>query len=79
MENFEEIRQTAKASNENVEKELKEEFKKDSKKGSFEIAKYLTNKYYAKTIGEEKSEIYIYQNGLDVSGKKVLILCSAIL
>lgn len=72
--NFEEIRQSVKANNENVnvEEKFKEEFKKDKKVASYELAKYLKRKYHVKSIGEERNEIYVYKNGVYVAGKKIL-------
>ncbi len=38
------------------------------KEVSYEIAKYLINKYHVKTIGERIRDIYIYKNGIYVLG-----------
>lgn len=51
----------------------KEMFGLVKNKASFDIAKFLVDKYRVKTIGQKKDrEIYIYENGLYVLGVNVL-------
>jgi len=54
------------------EVEFKESFKKDRKMAMFEIAKYLKKRYHVKSIGEERSEVFVYKRGIYIAGKKIL-------
>lgn len=46
------------------EEEIKKLFIKDKTKGTYELAKYLTQKYNIITIGEKEREMYVYQKGV---------------
>jgi putative DNA primase/helicase len=72
MDNFEQILKKAKEGNDDAEKQLKETFIRNSKEGSFEIAKSLVKKYYIKTLGEEKREIFIYKDGVFILGLNIV-------
>src|SRR3989338_7399820 len=53
--------------------EWKDSFQKDKKIASYEIAKYLTEKYHVKTIsGKRDREIYIYEDGVYRPGVNIL-------
>lgn len=49
-------------------KDFKINFLKQQKEMSYEITKYLINKYHVKTIGERIRDIYIYKDGVYVLG-----------
>ena len=55
-----------------IQASLKEEYEVDSQVGGYNVAKYLVKSYHVITFGEKIREIYIYQDGIYVSGESFL-------
>jgi len=59
---------------EDNELEIRKTFIKNKVKGTYDLAKYLTNKYHMITVGRRDREIYVYQNGLYTRAENEVIL-----
>jgi P4 family phage/plasmid primase-like protien len=46
------------------EADLRKEFVKNKAKGTYNLAKYLTDKYNIITVGEKEREMYVYRDGM---------------
>jgi len=57
-----------------IEKEIRKTFIKNKVKGTYDLAKYLTEKYFMVTVGRRDREIYVYQNGVYTRAENEIIL-----
>lgn len=55
------------------EKEIQDVFKKNKKKGTFLMAKYITEKYTIITVGEKEREVFIYKDGIYFQAENEII------
>ena len=71
-ESFSEIAKTPEEIEKDIYFDFRIDFNGDKKQVSHDMAKYLIEKYHVKTIGEKIREIYVYKEGVYVSGLNIL-------
>lgn len=56
-----------------VEEKVRQEFKKNKKKGTYLLAQHITNKFDIITVGEKEREMFVYQDGIYFQAENQII------